>query len=35
MNEWTNGSGDGAFLSMGTLIRDMEEAPLLENLTER
>ena len=35
MNEWTSGSGDGVLLSMGTLIQNMEGAPLPGTLRER
>jgi len=35
MNKQTSGSGDGESLSMGTLLRNMEGAPLLGTLTER
>ena len=35
MNEWTNGSGDGVSLSMGTLLGNMERASLPGTLTER
>jgi len=30
MNKWTRGSGDGLSLSMGTLLENMEGAPLPE-----
>jgi len=35
MNEQTSGSGDGVSLSMGTLLGNMEGAPLLLTLRER
>jgi len=35
MNEQTSGSGDGVSLSMGTLLGNLEGAPLPGTLRER